>query len=363
MSTNQLPSHVYVGTYTIWPSAPVPAEGIYLYRLDPQNGGLTLSGVTAGVVNPSYLALAPGQRYLYAVNEVGELAGQAGGGISAFAVDSTTGALTYVNRQSTHGVDPCHVSVDSTGRWVGVANYTSGSIALFAVGGNGEVLPASDFHQHVGGSILRRQAGPHAHSINLDPGNRFAIVCDLGLDQVLTYQLDRERGKLVKVADVSVAPGSGPRHFTFHPDGRHAYLINEISSTVTAFTYDAATGQLNPLQTVSTLPTDFVGSNSTADIHVHPNGKFLYGSNRGHDSIAIFAIDVATGELTPVGHESTRGHTPRNFAIDPTGTFLLAANQDTGNVAAFRVDPNRGTLTLSAESTVPTPVCLKFAWF
>jgi len=363
MSDNQLPTHIYVGTYTkTLPQVPANSEGIYLYRLDPESGALGLVRVTPGVVNPSYLALSPDQRFLYAVNEVLELDGQVGGGISAFAVNPANGELTFINRQSTQGGDPCHLSVDDSGRWVGVANYTGGSVALFAANGEGGLGPASDFHQHAGGSILPRQTEPHAHSINLDPANRFALVCDLGLDQVLTYELDRNNGKLVRKGAVSVSPGSGPRHFAFHPNGRNAYVINEIASTITALTYDAATGHLTAGQTVSTLPADFVGENSTADIHVHPNGKFVYGSNRGHDSIAIFAIDEASGDLTAVGHESTRGRTPRNFAIDPTGQFLFAANQNTANVATFRIDPERGTLSFAAESSVPTPVCLKFAW-
>lgn len=363
MSDNQLPTHIYVGTYTkTLPQVPANSEGIYLYRLDPESGALGLVRVTPGVVNPSYLALSPDQRFLYAVNEVLELDGQVGGGISAFAVNPANGELTFINRQSTQGGDPCHLSVDDSGRWVGVANYTGGSVALFAANGEGGLGPASDFHQHAGGSILPRQTEPHAHSINLDPANRFALVCDLGLDQVLTYELDRNNGKLVRKGAVSVSPGSGPRHFAFHPNGRNTYVINEIASTITALTYDAATGHLTAGQTVSTLPADFVGENSTADIHVHPNGKFVYGSNRGHDSIAIFAIDEASGDLTAVGHESTRGRTPRNFAIDPTGQFLFAANQNTANVATFRIDPERGTLSFAAESSVPTPVCLKFAW-
>jgi 6-phosphogluconolactonase len=356
---------VYVGTYTTYGGpARGKAEGIYVYRMDPSSGALALVHTMPGVANPSFLALDPHRRYLYAVNEELEAGGQPGGAVSAFAIDQTTGALTYLNRQPSHGTDPCHLSVDQAGTFVFVANYTSGSIAVLPIGTEGQLGPATDVHQHVGSSVNpRRQEGPHAHSINLDRANRYALVCDLGLDKVLVYRLDLDKGKLIpnEPAWTSVAPGAGPRHLDFHPSRAYVYVINEIGSTLTAFAYDETRGTLQEIHTLSTLPEGFTGTSHTADVHVHPSGKFVYGSNRGHDSIAIFAVDEATGRLTALGHESTRGHVPRNFGIDPTGTFLLAANQSTDTIVTFRIDQMTGKLTPTGHvAQVPTPVCLKF---
>jgi 6-phosphogluconolactonase len=244
-----------------------------------------------------------------------------------------------------------------------VANYGSGSIACLPIRPDGRLGEATSSIQHEGSSIdPRRQQGPHAHSINLDAAGRFAFVADLGLDEVLIYRFDAAKGKLTPndPPSTKVAPGAGPRHFAFHPTGRYAYVINELSSTVTALRYDARQGSLASLQTVSTVPEGFDGRSTTAEVRVHPSGKFLYGSNRGHDSIACFAVDTATGKLTPIGHQSTQGKTPRNFGIDPTGSYLLAANQGTGNVVVFRIDPQTGMLRPAEQSiTVPMPVCIK----
>jgi 6-phosphogluconolactonase len=356
---------VYVGTYTTWQHAPLKALGIYAYQVDLASGALTLAHTMPQVSNPSFLVLDSRQRYLYAVNEVPELDGTTGGGVSAFAIEPGTGPLRYVNRQPSHGVDPCHLCLDRTGRYLLVANYTSGSVAMFPIEGDGQIGAASDVVQHHGSSVnVERQAGPHAHSINVDPGNQYALVADLGLDRILVYRLDLERGKLVPndPPGASTAPGAGPRHLDFHPSGRYVYVINEIGSTLSAFAYDASAGTLRELQTLSTLPEGFGGENGCADVHVTPSGRFVYGSNRGHDSLAGFAIDQATGKLTRVGWTSTQGQTPRNFGIDPTGTLLLAANQDTCTIAAFRIDSETGQLTpLGSPSSVPTPVCVKFA--
>jgi len=357
---------VYVGTYTATsPHAHGKSEGIYTNQFDPASGRLTRVHTTSGVVNPSYLALDPRHRYLYAVDEVEESDGQPTGGVSAFAVDSASGALTFLNRQPSHGTAPCHVSVDRTGRFVLVANYGSGSVAMYPIEDGGGLGAASDVVQHVGSSVNpERQQGPHAHSINLDPDNHFALVCDLGMDKIMVYRLDLAHGKLVPNDPPSAAakPGAGPRHLAFHPNARNAYVINEIASTLTAFAWDGARGALREIQTVSTLPVGFTGSSHTADVHVAPSGRFVYGSNRGHDSIVGFAIDQQTGALTYAGHASTLGRTPRNFAIDPSGTFLLVANQDTDTVVTFRVDPETGQLSPTGQmANVPTPVCLKFA--
>jgi 6-phosphogluconolactonase len=349
---------VYVGTYTHSTS-----EGIYRLMLDPASGALTPAGVTANVIHPSFLAFTPDYRFLFAANETTEHHGEPTGAVSAFAVDPHSGDLTFLNQQPSHGEAPCHLDVDDTGRYLLAANYGTGSISAFPIGADGQLGAASDIVQHEGGSINpNRQQGPHAHSITVDPHNRFAFVADLGMDKVMIYRLDLEAGELIPndPPSVSVTAGHGPRHFDFHPNGRYAYLINEIGSTMTAFAYDGERGSLQELETVSTLPTGFSGNNSTADVHVHPNGRFLYGSNRGHNSIVIYAIDEATGKLSLVGHESTQGETPRNFAIDPTGTLLLAANQRTDNIITFRIDQSTGKLTSTGHSaSVPMPVCLK----
>jgi 6-phosphogluconolactonase len=257
------------------------------------------------------------------------------------------------------------VAVDRAGKNVLVANYGSGSVACLPIGGDGRLSPAASFQQHEGsGANPQRQQGPHAHSINLDAANRVAIAADLGLDKLFVYRFDAPQGTLTPNDPpfARVAPGSGPRHFAFHPDGAHAYVINEITLTITAFDYDPGRGVLSEIQTLSTLPEGVQGKNlSTAEVQVHPSGRFLYGSNRGHNTIAIFAIDPASGRLRAVGHQSTEGKTPRNFGIDPTGRYLLAANQDSGTMVVFRIDPQTGQLQPTGQSVaVPKPVCVKF---
>ncbi len=351
---------VYVGTYTSKGS-----EGIYLYRLQDRSGKMTALGLAAKTPNPSFLAIHPNGRFLYAVSEISSFEGKRSGAVSAFARDPKTGTLTLLNTVSSGGTGPCHVSVDKTGRTVLVANYGGGSVAALPIKDDGSLQEASAFVQHSGSSVNpKRQDAPRAHSINPSPDNRFAVVADLGLDQVLVYRLDPAKGSLVanNPPFARVRPGAGPRHFAFHPGGRYAYVINEIASTVTAFTWDAAGGILEETQTISTLPEDFSGNNTTAEVQVHPSGRFLYGSNRGHDSIAVFAVDVAKGTLTLVEHVSTQGRTPRNFGIDPTGSYLIAANQNSGSIVVFRIDAAAGRLTPTGETfQVSMPVCIKFA--
>jgi 6-phosphogluconolactonase len=351
---------VYVGTYTGGTSA---SKGIYPMRLDLATGVLTEAGTPAESVSPSFLALHPSGRFLYAVNETGGSAKEAGG-VSAFAIDARTGGLTFLNRQSSRGGSPCHLALDAKGRHVLVANYGGGSVAVLPVQESGRLDAATTFVQHEGQSAdPGRQKGPHAHWVDLDKANRFALVADLGLDQVLVYRFDPAKGGLTppQPAAARLAPGAGPRHAAFDPGGRRVYVINELNSTVTAFSYDAGAGKLSELQTVSTLPAGFTGKSFTAEIAVRPDGKFLYGSNRGHDSIAIFAIDPATGKLTAAGHQSTLGKVPRNFAIDPTGAYLLAANQDSDTIAVFRIDKTSGGLTaVGPPISVPRPVCVLF---
>jgi 6-phosphogluconolactonase len=350
---------VYVGTYTSGKS-----EGIYLYRLNLSSGELKHFATTKGVKDPSFLAIAPSRRYLYAVNEVEEFAGKKSGAVSAFAIDQRTGELRFLNQQPTLGGAPCYVVVDQTGRFVLAANYVGGNFAVLPVRSDGTLGEATDVKQDLGSSInADRQEGPHAHCIVLDSANRFAYGCDLGTDKIMIYRFDARRGKLIPngTPSVQVKPGAGPRHLTFHPGGKYAYLINELHATVTAFTHDRVRGNLKEVQTVPTLPKDFNGADTSADIHVSPDGRFVYCSNRGHDSIATFKIDPRNGELTFIAHEPTGGKTPRNFAIDPTGTFLLAANQKSDSIVTFRLDPKTGRLAATGHvAEVPSPVCLKF---
>ncbi len=349
---------VYVGTYTRGQS-----KGIYLCHLDLADGTLEPVGVAAEVANPSFLALHPSRPLLYAVGELGSFSGKRTGAVSAFSIERKTGKLTLLNQQPSQGAGPCHLAVDPSGRCVLVANYGGGSVACLPIREDGRLGEATSFVQHEGSSVnLRRQQGPHAHSINLDAAGRFAFAADLGLDKILIYRFDAEGGTLLPNDPpwVQVAPGAGPRHFAFHPTGRYAYVINELSSTVTAFEYDARRGALSPLQTISTLPKDFQGDNTTAEVQVHPSGRFLYGSNRGHDSIAAFAVDADTGKLTYLANEPTQGKTPRNFGIDPTGACLLAANQATDNIVVFRIHSKTGVLHPTGHSAdVPSPVCVK----
>jgi len=352
---------VYVGTYTdLVGPAGRKSEGIYVYRMDPETGRLTYASVAPDIVRPSFLALHPSGRYLYAVNEVAD----PGGGVTAFAVDPQSGRLTFLNQQLSHGSATCHLTVDATGRFVLAASYSSGNVVVLPLADDGRLLPASDIVQHVGAhEAPGAPKAARAHMIIQDPTRRLALAPDLGLDQVLVYQFDAAHGKLLPHATprVSVQAGAGPRHLDFHPSGQYAYLINELDATLIAYAYDSAEGRFQALQTVSTLPEGYAGNKSCADIHVAPSGRFVYGSNRGHDSIVIFAIDPGTGRLTLVGHELTQGKTPRNFGIDPRGKFLVVGNQDSDSLVVFRIDPETGKLSPTGEVVeVPAPVCIKF---
>jgi 6-phosphogluconolactonase len=349
---------VYVGTYTGKKS-----QGIYRFGFDLATGQLTGRALAGKAVNPSFVAIHPNHKFLYAVGEVDDFAGKKTGGISAFAIDPKTGDLKLLNQHSSGGAGPCHLVVDKSGKNVLAANYSGGSVCVLPVSEDGTLGEATAVVQHRGSSVNKdRQAEPHAHSINLDAANRFAFAADLGLDKVMIYRFDPDKHTLDAndPAAADITAGSGPRHFAFHPDGRHAYVINEILSTVTAMDYDAERGALKPVQTVSALPEDFKGKSWTAEVVVHPSGKFVYGSNRGHDSIAIFSVDARTGTLKPVGHQASGIKTPRNFAIDPTGAYLLVANQDSDSIVVFRIDPQSGELApVSGPAEVPMPVCIR----
>jgi 6-phosphogluconolactonase len=350
---------VYVGTYTEKGS-----KGIYAYRFDPATDQLTSLGLAAETVDPSFLAVDPSRRFLYAVNEISQYEGRSSGGVSAFTIDHGTGKLTFLNEVPSGGAGPCHLSLDKTGRYVLVANYGGGSLAVFPILKDGRLGEASAFVQHHGASINpQRQEGPHAHSIYVSPDNRFVLSADLGLDEVLVYRFDAQKGTLKPnyPAYAVVSSGAGPRHFAFHPNGKFGYVINEMLSTITVFSFEPASGTLEVLQTLSTLPQGFTGQSSAAEVEVHPSGKFLYGSNRGHDSIAVFAINPRKGTLMPAGYAPTLGKEPRSFAIDPTGAYLFAANQNSDSIVQFRIDPNNGRLTPTGQVLeVSSPVCVTF---
>ena len=350
---------VYIGTYT-GPGS----RGIYQTTLDVTTGQLLPPQLAAEIVSPSFVAIHPSQKYLYAVSEIADFDGKKSGAVSACSIDEVTGALRVLNQFPSEGMHPCHVIVDAAGKNALVANYSSGTVAVLPIDPNsGRLSKASTVIQHAGSSVNKqRQEGPHAHSINLDAANKFAFAADLGLDKVLIYHFDSSSGGLTPNDPAAgiVAPGSGPRHLAFHPSGKYVYVNNELSSGITAFTYDAATGGMTELHTLSTLPADFTGENSTAETVVHPSGNVVYVSNRGHDSIAIFQIDPATGKLTAMGQTLTGGRTPRNFNVDPTGAFLLAANQSSNDVTVFRIEATGALTPTTARIEVGSPVCLRF---
>ena len=332
------PVTVYVGTYTDGSS-----RGIYRFAFDPETGATGTPSLAVETKNPSFLALHPTGRFLYAVGELPSSEGGGSGVVSAFSIDPGTGDLRLINQQSSEGAGPCHLVVDKAGRNVLVANYGGGTVAVLPVSEDGSLKPASSIRAHQGsGPNASRQAKPHAHGIYLDAAERFAFSPDLGTDRVFVYRFDASKGTLEPHGAAAVDPGSGPRHLAFHPSGRYAYAINELVSTVTAFAYDAEQGALAPLQTVTTLPDGFSGTNSTAEVEVSPDGRILYGSNRGHDSLAAFRIDASSGRLTPAGHVPVGGKTPRHFAIDPSGRWLLAGHQGSGTIAVLRLDPDSG---------------------
>jgi 6-phosphogluconolactonase len=359
------PYLVFVGTYT----NKTASKGIYAYRFDPGIGKLSSLGVATESEDPSFLAVHPSGKYLYAVNEIDHFGGQKSGAVSAFSIDPRNGKLTLLNQVATQGAGPCHISLDKSGKYVLVANYDGGSIAVFPIGEDGSLVTASAFVQHSGSSVDKeRQQGPHAHWIGTSPDNRFALTADLGLDEILLYHFNAAKGALTpnNPPYAKVNPGAGPRHLAFHPNGKFAYVLSEMESSVTAFAYKVSNGSLSPLQTISTfsiLRKDQSGPKEAAEIAVHPNGKFLYASNRaGIDTISTFSIDPAKGTLKLKDEYPTMGKTPRNFAIDPTGKFLLAANQESNNIVIFRIDSITGALTPTGEiAEAPAPVCVIFA--
>jgi 6-phosphogluconolactonase len=350
---------IYVGTYT-GPSS----KGIYAYRFDAKTGKAEELGLAAETANPSFLTLDPSRSFLYAVNEISNFHGQHTGAISSFRIDPKTGKLTLLNQASSAGAGPCFIALDRTGKHLLAANYEAGSVAVFPILPDGRLGAATSSIQHSGhGADPERQEGPHPHWIGLSANNKFAVTTDLGLDRLFVYRFDPSTGSLGETGatSFSLSPRSGPRHFTFDSTGKFGYLINEMGSTITVFSFDQESGALHEAQTISTLPKDFEGKNDTAEIAIHPNGKFLYGSNRGHDSIAVFAVDQKSGNLTNIERVPSGGVKPRTFEIDPSGSYLFVANQTSNNVVIFRIDRNTGHLTPTGDALdVPSPVCVKF---
>jgi 6-phosphogluconolactonase len=350
----------FIGTYT----SKTDSKGIYSLHFDSATGRLSSMTLAATTPDPSFLTVASNEKDLYAVNELSEFAGKKSGAVMSYSLDPKSGKLTQLNQVPSGGADPCYVSFDQSGKYLLVANYTGGSVSTFPVAPDGRVGSASAFVQHSGsGPNKERQEGPHAHYIAASADNRFVFVVDLGLDEVVVYRFDPAKGSLTPNDPpfVKVAPGAGPRHLAFHPNGKFAYVLNEVNSTVTVFANDSRNGSLSTLQTLPTIPKGFTAHNDTAEIVVHPSGKFLYVSNRGHDSIAEFTINPAKGTLTFAGDFSTQGKTPRNFALDPTGKFLLAANQESNTIVVFRIDQSSGTLTDTGQvAQVPAPVDIVF---
>lgn len=349
---------VFFGTYT-----GAKSKGIYVSRFDSGIGQLTAPQLAAETRSPSFLALHPNGRILYAVGESSTVGDTGQGGVTAFAIEPG-GKLKALNTQPAGGSGPCHLALDAKGRFVFTANYGSGSVAALPILADGSLAAPAATVQHVGASVNpQRQAGPHAHCVNLSPDQRFLLACDLGLDKLMVYRVGENQSALTENDPpfCKLAPGTGPRHLAFGRSGKFVYVVNEMGSSVTVLTYDARHGTLNETQTTSTLPEKWSGNSACAEIAVHPSGEFVYASNRGHDSIAVFAVNRKSGELSLVEHAATRGKTPRHFALDPSGDWLLAENQGSDSVVVFKVNPRSGSLTATGEKIeVPSPVCAVF---
>jgi 6-phosphogluconolactonase len=356
------PTHeylVYVGTYT-----GTGSEGIYAYRFNPASGELKSIGLVAKTDNPSFLVMDANGKFLYAVNELDSFQQKASGAISVFSINKETAALQLMQQIPSLGAAPCHVSLDKSGRYLLVANYNGGNAAVFPIASDGTLGQQSAFIQNSGSSInAARQTGPHAHFIQVTNDNNYAMIADLGIDQVIVQKFDSNAGTLTPLDSgfVKVTPGSGPRHLAYAPDGKFVYVLNELTSSISAFTFDQSSGKMNEIQVLSTLPDNFSGSNSTAEIAIDAQGKFLYASNRGDDTIAIYSIDNSDGKLTFIDRIPTGGKTPRHFEIDPSGQWLFAANQNSDNIVVFKIDQTNGQLILQSEiSGISSPVCVRF---
>ena len=361
IATEPTKSLLYIGAYTQGKDG---AKGITVCDFDSATGKLSNPRLAAEMRNPSFLAIHPNKSVLYAVGETADMGGKREGAVAAFAINPENGLLQSINYVSSRGPGPCHLSIDPSAKTVMIANYSGGSVAAFPIKEGGKLGEAASFIQHTGSSVNpNRQKEPHAHSINPDKLGQYAFAPDLGVDKIFIYKLDADKAVLEPndPPSASVAPGSGPRHFTFHPSGKLAYVINELKFTITAFKYDADRGKLTEIQTISTIPPDWNGAGGTAEVVVHPNGKWLYGSNRGHDSIAVLHIDPATGKLTFIGTQGQGVKWPRNFVLDPTGKWLLVGNEQGASIVVFEVDPETGELhPTDNRLETPKPACLRF---
>lgn len=362
-------TQVYVGTYT----HPIKfgtgqildskGKGIYRLELDLESGNLEITGVSSGIINPSYLVIDQSKRFLYAVNELKEYEGKASGSVSAFKISEADGTLKLINMQPTNGTDPCHVILSPEGKHLFVSNYMSGSVAVYPIQEDGAIGEMCQFFQHEGSSVNpARQTGPHAHALVFSPDGRFAFVPDLGIDRLMIYQMTGGDEPLRPAATpyFQTRPGAGPRHCVFSQDGQYCYLINELNSTISVLAYDSANGSFSEVQVASSLPEGLnMPGNTCADIHLAPDGNYLYGSNRGNNSLVVYRVEKETGKLTYIDCQPCGGEIPRNFAIDPSGRYLLCANQDSDNIVTFGIDKDSGRLTKLTEITVHTPVCVK----
>ena len=350
---------LYAGTYTSGNE-----DGIYLLKMNLESGKLTIEKTFGGIISPSFLAINHHKNHLYAVSEVDNYDDKKSGAVYSYKINNHDLSLAYINKQSSEGAHPCHISVDRNDKYVFVANYTGGNLSVFPIEKNGGLKKASDVINHEGSSVnKKRQEKPHVHSVNVSPSNRYLLVSDLGIDKIMIYKIDYTTGKLIpgKQPWVNLKPGAGPRHLTFSPNEKFVYSINELSSTITVFKYDEQACSLTEIQDTSTLPKDFKGENTCAEIAISTDGKFVYGSNRGHNSIAVFSVNEKTGELSLIQHQSTLGKTPRNFIIDPTSNFLLAANQNSDSIVTVKIDKAAGKLEPTGNILeVPKPVCLVF---
>ncbi|MGC2294823.1 MAG: lactonase family protein [Candidatus Acidiferrales bacterium] len=357
-ATGATKERVYIGTYTEHGS-----KGIYVCEFDPSTGTLTPPELAAATADPSFLVVSPDRRFLYAINETDHFNGQPAGGVSAFSIAPATGKLTLLNQVSSLAPGPAYITLDRSGHYVLVANYDEGSVAVYRIMPDGKIGDSTAFVRHYGSSVnAERQKGPHAHSIAMSSDNRFAIVADLGLDELIVYPLDASQGTLGTPRVIKTDPGVGPRHLTLASSGKFVYVINELKSSLTVYSYNASDGAMTPLQKISTLPNNFHGENTAAEVVLDPTEKFLYASNRGDDnSIAVFAVDPKKGTLTAIEYVPTGGKTPRNFAIDPSGQWLLAANQDSNNIVTFRINAKSGRLTPAGKSIeVNSPTIVDF---
>ncbi len=347
----------YIGSYT-----DNAEQGISTGNLDPTNGDIKSIDVCKNVQNPSFLIFGHQRKFLYSVNETDNFEGKKSGSVSAFKIDENSGRLNLLNSQPSLGANPCHITTDRSGKFILVANYTGGNVAVLPVSADGKLGAPVDMVQHSGkGPNLSRQETAHAHSSNFSPDNRFVFVCDLGMDKIMVYRFNEKTGKLTPADHrfFATAPGAGPRHLTFTKEGDKAFVVNELNSTLTYLRYDAANGILTELQTISTLPVDFTGDNTCADVHIHPNGLFVYASNRGHDSIAVFSINSSSGKIKLIQNQPIKGKTPRNFAIHSSGRFLIAANQNSNSITVFSINPDSGRLSDTGKSIqVNKPVCI-----